>query len=212
MDDREKRFFALILILAVTLAGARLAAKYHASQRRHPDWSSVPYKAGEWIGQDTAIDPIFGMDPADTSLVRLFHESGEPPIVLYIGFYGDLGGVMQFHSPEICYPSQGWALVSSNYSQPIRYRDRSLRPQEAIVEKEGSQRIVVWWYSSGSKAFENRIRYLYTTLMIGSLKGRTDGSLVRIEAMIGKDGVDAARNRLLEFERQILPGIDQALP
>jgi len=212
VGNETKRLFTLITLLAVTLAGARIATRYHASQKRHPDWSVVPYEVDSWLGRDAAIDPIFGIDPADSSLVRRFQNGDKTPIILYVGFYGDLGSVMQFHSPEICYPSQGWSILRLGYSPSFVYRKRSLRPQEAVVEKDGSRRLVIWWYSAGSSAFENRIRYVYATLMLGSISGRTDGSLVRIEAPFGKDSEEEARKRVLEFQSRIVPKLDKALP
>ena len=83
---------------------------------------------------------------------------------------------------------------------------------EIVADKTGDRRLVMWWYNAGSRPFETRIRYVYAMLTLSTLTGRTDGSMVRLETPVGKDGESTARTRLEEFRQGFLPALDGVLP
>jgi hypothetical protein len=56
------------------------------------------------------------------------------------------------------------------------------------------------------------LRNIYAMLLISSVTGRTDGSLVRLETPIIGGDEPAAAKRVAEFEIGFLPKLDGALP
>jgi EpsI family protein len=196
MGNQPLRLTILIVLFALTIICARAAAQHRISQRFAPDWSAVPRELDGWTGKDGTFDSAYGLDPADTGLLRVYQTAGGQPVIAYVGFYHNLATYMEFHTPEICYPAQGWTLLSSGRSaHVIENRGGQFRPEEAIVEKGGQRRLVVWWYYSGSRAFENRMRYAYAVLILSSLGGRRDGSMVRLETPlnVNDDGLGSRR-------------------
>jgi hypothetical protein len=81
-----------------------------------------------------------------------------------------------------------------------------------LVDRVGEKRLVMWWYNAGGHAFENRLRYVYLSLALASLQGRTDGSLVRLEAPLEGNSEVAAQERLEKFRSDFLPLLERALP
>jgi EpsI family protein len=212
MGKQQVRLTELIVLFALTLLGTQAAEGYRANQRIAPDWNAIPRELSGWIGVDGQFDLASGWDPADTSVLRVYERAQSPPIIVYVGFYHNLATYMEFHTPEICYPAQGWTVLSSGRaSESIQTRGH-FHPEQAMVGKNGQRRLVTWWYYAGSHAFENRIRYASAVLIWSSLGGRRDGSMVRLEVPVN-DGDDvAAGKRLEEFEMSFLPVLDQALP
>lgn len=208
----RKRLILLIVLFALTLAGVQAAQRLRQKQRRVPNWSVVPYDMKDWQGLDTTFDPIYGSDPATSSLLRIYSNTNQGPVIVYVGFYSDLAAILEVHTPELCYPAQGWSISSMRKTIEGRFHGRSIPAKEILADKSGTKRLVMWWYNAGSKPFENRIRYVYAVLMMSMFTGRTDGSLVRIESPIGPGGEAVAEARIEDFCRHFLPELEKALP
>lgn len=213
MDRQTARVIILTAVFACACLAARAAVEYRENRVRSlPTWDSVPYQASEWQGRDAAFDSVFGKDPSDSPLLRVYRNNAGKDVIVYVGYYSDLAGVMELHTPEICYPAQGWFVHSTGSSEKTLYQGLPFRAQEMLVSKGESSRLVMWWYNAGSRPFENRIRYLYFSLALASLQGRTDGSLVRLEAPLEGDDVASAKERLERFRADFLPYLESALP
>jgi EpsI family protein len=212
MGNERLRLILLIALFGVTTAGVHAAGNYRAEQKRQPDWRAVPYEFSGWTGVDGQFDPIYGTDPADTSVLRVYSRQNETPVIAYVGFYSDLTTIMDVHSPELCYPAQGWTVLSSRKFVAGLYRGSQISAQEIIVAKSDERRLVTWWYNAGAHPFENRIHYVYAFLALATVTARTDGSMVRIETPIEVTGESAAQARTQMFRTSFLPILDRALP
>jgi EpsI family protein len=208
----QKRLTVLFGLLAVTFGALRATTQLRVGSKRSPDWSKVPYELSGWQGKETTFDPVYGSDPADASLLRVYWRAIQPPIIVYVGFYGNLPTIMENHTPELCYPAQGWTIWSSGRSSGGMFRGKPVRTQEIVATKDGATRLVTWWYNAGSRPFETRVRYIYAMWVLSMLKGRTDGSFVRIETPISKGEESAARTRIDEFQKSFLPFLEKVLP
>ena len=206
------RLIGLIVVLAITLVGVRAASRSRTSLERLPDWGAVPYELDGWGGRDATFDPVYGSDPSDTNLLRVYSRQGEPPIIVYVGFYKDLATILEVHTPELCYPAQGWMIRSVGRSGGGQFRGRPISAKEILADKNGMKRLVTWWYNAGSKPFETRIRYIYGMLLMSTFTGRRDGSLVRIETPIGAGGEAAANEQIEGFRKSFLSALERALP
>ena len=213
MGNERIRLTALIALFAMSLVGVRAVAHFRpAPQSIVPDWNQVPRRLGGWTGTDGKFDPIYGTDPADTSLLRIYSRGNESPIIVYAGFYSDLSAILEVHSPEVCYPSQGWTILSLGKETPGDYRGKPIPASYAVVDKTGNERLVTWWYTAGAKPIETRIRYVWAMMALSTVTGRKDGSLVRLETPFTHGGETLARARIAEFQKAFLPALDQALP
>jgi len=212
MGLMQKRLIPLVALFAVTFAAVQGAEKSRELQRKQPDWTAVPYAFDGWQGLDTSFDPVYGRDPADLSLLRVYTKGNQVPVIVYAGFYSDLATILEVHTPELCYPAQGWAILPVAQPSAGAFRGQPISAREIKAERLGSSRLVTWWYNAGSRPFETRIRYVYAMLMMSVLTGRTDGSLVRIESPIDAEGEGAAQSRIEDFRKSFLPMLEKALP
>jgi EpsI family protein len=212
MGNKRIRLIILTALFTLTFAGVRAATLHRYNQRRVPDWNVVPYEFDGWTGREASFDPIYGTDAADTSLLRIYTQEKRSPVIAYVGFYGDLATILEVHTPELCYPAQGWKIRSFGKAPGGIFRGQRIPVSEIVVDKTGDRRLVMWWYNAGSRPFETRIRYIYAMLAVSTFTGRADGSMVRLETPVEKDGEAVARLRLEEFRRSFLPGLDKALP
>lgn len=212
MGKEQIRLTVLVALFVLTLIGVQAATRHRQEQKRLPDWSVVPYQFDGWSGTDSQFDPIYGSDPAGTSLLRIYRQGTRPPVIAYVGFFEDLPTVLEVHTPEVCYPSQGWNIVSSRKTPGGIFRGVHIPAEEIVADKMGDRRLIVWWYNAGSRVFETRIRYIFAMLAMSTLTGRTDGSMVRLETPVEPGSEAAASIRLEEFRKSLLLKLETALP
>jgi len=186
--------------------------KRRLAQSRRPDWNAIRYEFNGWNGADAEFDPVYGVDPADTSVLRIYDRGTAGPVIAYVGFYSDIAKILQGHTPERCYPGQGWRILSTETAAALTFRGKPIPGKTIVVEKNGDRRFVLWWYNAGSRPFENRLRYVYAMLGMSSLTGRTDGSLVRLEVPFHAADEWQARQRMTEFRSDFLLQLDESLP
>jgi len=212
MGNERIRLMVLIALFAGTFGAVQVAKRYHHQQKRVPNWDVVHYHIDGWSGFDSRFDPIYGADPSDASLLRVYQQAAEPPVIVYVGFFGDLAAILDVHTPEICYPSEGWQILHSGKSTAGSFRGQKIQARQILADKSGNRRLVVWWYNAGSRPIETRIRYIYAMLAMATVTGRTDGSIVRLETPVDAKGEATAEARIAEFRRRLLPELDKALP
>jgi EpsI family protein len=213
MAEKRIRAVILIVLLAAASLGARAGRTYRLNLvQKPPDWKELPYHFGDWSGREARFDKIYGEDPADDALLRSYQGKDGKHIIVYVGYYKDLAAVMELHNPELCYPSQGWSIGPIGESEEDSYRGTTLRARTMIVNMNGHGRAVMWWYNAGSRPFEDRLRYVYVSLAMAALRGRTDGSLVRLEAPLEDEDGAAAISRLAKFRSDFLPLLERAQP
>ena len=211
MGNHRISLSILIGLFAVAAGGVCAATHYRMTQKRQPEWKFIPDQFDGWTGVNSSFDPLYGADPADSSMLRVYRQGDNPPVIVYVGFFADLTAILEVHTPELCYPAQGWSILSSRKSVNGTYRGKSVAAEEIVVDKAGDRRLVAWWYCTGSRPFESRIRYIYAMLALSTFTGRTDGSMVRLETPI-QTSPEAAEIRIRQFRRSFLPMLSNALP
>jgi len=212
MGTQQKRVASLIAIVAVAAVLVHVAAERRIAQVRLPDWNAVSYQFDGWRGADAMFDPLYGGDPAQTSLLKVYQRETGATVIVYIAFYGDLAKTLELHTPERCYAGQGWRILSVSNLSAGMFRGKPIPAQEMLVEKEGRRRLVQWWYMAGPQPFKNRIRYVYAMLAMSTLTGRTDGSLVRFETPLEAGQEATAIARMEDFRNSFQQQLDRALP
>lgn len=212
MGKQSFRIGILAGVLLCAFAGVEGAQYYKRLQLRQVTWDRVPKQLGAWEGQNAHFSPLFGKDPADATLLRVYIRRDVAPITVYAGFHSDLSDGLEVHTPELCYPAQGWHVISEEKCALGAFRGKGLLAREIVVGKEQERRLVVWWYFAGSQPFEERIRRVYGMMIQAMLTGRTDGALVRLETPIESTGTQGARDRIVTFARLLIPALENALP
>jgi EpsI family protein len=212
MSNTRTRILVLLALFGATFAGVQAATKHRYAQKRLPSLDGLPYQVGEWSGSDAKFDPVYGVDPADSSFLRVYRRRTNPPVIAYVGFFADLTTILDIHTPELCYPAQGWTIVSAGDSQVANFRGYRIRAKEIVADKNGERRLIVWWYNAGSSPIETRIRYVYAMLAMSTVTGRTDGSMIRLETLVDSAGQAAAERTIDAFQKGFIPELSKVLP
>jgi EpsI family protein len=168
----------------------------------------LPSRIGAWRGSPVPIEDFAErMLQADYNLQRAYRSptgspTGSKVVWLYVGYYGTHRGGRPEHTPDQCYPSSGWGIVS----QEVVEIDPELRANEFVVARDGDRRLVHFWYQSSRRAGMLGAWDVSVDHLRGRLEdGRADGALVRISTPIDADDLETPRTRLRAFARELLP-------
>ena len=175
-----------------------------------PDATSLldlPLEIRGWEAIEFDVDDaVAEMLRADANVQRTYLRDDAPVIFLYVGYYGTKRGGVPEHTPEFCYPSQGWVIERDGVMLLSGARGTSAR--ELLVSREGEKRLVVFWYRTASESGITSILRLRLSRIVTRLtSGRGDGGIVRLSTPIGAGGLESARRRI----RSMSDPLDQAL-
>lgn len=180
-----------------------------------PDVASLrelPPAVADWRAIDIPIEQgVADMLRADLNVQRAYVHPQGYVVYVYVGYYGTTRGGTPEHTPELCYPAQGWEILERD-SVEIAGAD-GLAVREFVVEKGGERRLVHFWYRTAEatgirSTAALRWRHFWARLAAG----RGDGALVRLDTPIEGDDVDAARLKLLPMDRAIESAVNDFWP
>lgn len=194
----------IALMLLVGLAGWKLSERVELEVDPSP-LADLPAKIGPWQSMDIPMEPAVESElRADFNLQRVYGTRTQDPVVLYVGYYGTRRGGRPEHTPQGCYTGAGWGIESTRTLSIGQ--DGPLRANEYLVERDGEQQLVVFWYRSFRRT--GILGGLDQNLdrLVGLMRdGRADGALVRISTLVHGDDVVGARSRLQSFASVIDP-------
>ena len=174
---------------------------------------ALPLRVDAWQGRSVPVEyGVERMLNADLNLQREYEIPASGEVVwMYVGYYGTERGGRPEHTPEVCYPSAGWEILTHEAMSLGEGSEQ--RVNELVVERDGSQRLVHFWYHSARGAGLLDNLDVSVDHFRGRVSdGRADGALVRLSTPIDEGGAEASRSRLVSFYRGIVPEISSRWP
>ncbi|NOT00978.1 MAG: EpsI family protein [Phycisphaerales bacterium] len=81
----------------------------------HGTLAKLPLDLGNWIGQDSPLkEVVIRATDTDDHINRVYHAKDGPEGVAFYVAYGVNLRDLAPHRPEVCYPSAGWTLVTTD--------------------------------------------------------------------------------------------------
>jgi len=198
-SDRSLREILLIVLLFGVGIGSWALLLQPPLKVDPTPLDSLPYRFDGWQGTEIGLDEtVTKMLRADQNVMRSYTQPTGALVWLYIGYYGTKRGGRPEHTPEVCYPSAGWAVQRA---QPVTIDPASgLTADEFVAERGGHRQLVQFWYRSSRRSgIHGGFRAISDRLLNRVFHGRADGALIRISTPIGEDGIPPARERLGAF-------------
>ncbi|ACV34183.1 exosortase-associated protein EpsI, B-type [Accumulibacter sp.] len=191
MNLFRKSFLLLLMMLAASASAIALRPSSKlADERPALDLKSmIPAQFGDW--HQEAQNAAYMVNPQqkeflDTiyseTLFRSYVNSRGYRIMLSIAYGGDQSRATQVHKPEVCYPAQGFTLIS-RHDESIVIPNGSI-PATRLVTKLG-QRVepVTYWITVGDSVVQGGINKKLTEIAF-RLRGKVpDGLLFRVSSV-----------------------------
>ena len=203
--DRKK--FLLIAVVIIVAAAVSWVVKYCQPRLEgSADWSTLPLKSGEWIGEADVVDQwMIDMLRPNSIFNANYFGSDKIQVNLFLGDWsGTRGGP---HSPLNCLPASGW-IVKETLDRPVPYGSRRIPARRLCLQHRQELYLMDFWYitpfGETSNDYQLKLYEMLTSLM---LRPRH----LTFVRFVARDS-EAGQAALERFEQTFVDEIYQRLP
>lgn len=166
------------------------------------DWKVDPQSMSAVINpqQQAFLNTLYSQTLSRTYI----HTSGRR-IMLSLAYGGDQSHDSQIHKPEVCYPAQGFRLLSSK-KDTVQLLGSSLPVMRIITELGPRHEPVTYWIRVGDKVVRGAIEQNLTRMSIAMGGHIPDGMLFRVSEISQNDEESFALQDA--FIQAILPAVN----
>ncbi|MBT0571516.1 EpsI family protein [Curvibacter sp. CHRR-16] len=215
MSPTRRRAVAVLLsaVTASAVAHYMTPSKHMADVLGKPDLEKIfPAAFADWT-----VDPfarIVQPSPEtqallnsiyNQTLTRTYINSNGRRIMLSVAYGGDQSDATRAHMPEVCYPAQGFQILS-NFTGQLVLSDRAV-PTRYLMAKQGNRNEpITYWMVVGDRATVSRLDQKIAQFELGLQGLIPDGMLVRVSS------IDADMKRGHDLQAAFLKDLADALP
>ena len=143
-----------------------------------------------------------------------YNDASNSRINLYAGFYKAVGVSGSYHSPKNCLPGGGWGIDSVKkvvLQAGIEGKNQSV-VSEMLIRNGADYQVVLYWYQNRGRIIASEYWEKIYLVVDALLKGRRDGTFVRIMTVAQDGDIIGAEERVKLFAEQVLPMFEEYLP
>ncbi|MEO7335645.1 MAG: exosortase-associated protein EpsI, B-type [Caldimonas sp.] len=147
--------------------------------RTFGDWRELKQEGAQVVNPQTQqlLDKLYSQ-----VLTRTYVNSGGYRIMLSLAYGDDQRGGLAAHRPEICYPAQGFALLSTTEATiPTPYGSISARRLSTSLGARKEP--VTYWFNVGDTTIRNRFEQRIAEIKLGLSGQIPDGLLFRVSSI-----------------------------
>jgi EpsI family protein len=198
------RFLLVSSCLGATLLASTLI------DRRKPDALAQPLEIidseiTDWKISETQSLPQSLLEVLQPSnYVSRTYAKQDRRLGLFIAYYAQQRAGESMHSPKVCLPGSGWAIVQQGTTF-IPVGGTNLKINQYHIQRSGARMLVLYWYQSRNRVIASEYLgkvFLFKDAILG---GYTSGSIVRIilpdDSLAAADGVSFARALIPQIQR-----------
>lgn len=189
----------LIGMFGVTSVIIHLKASMLSSSGMDLDKIDFQIDGGWTLNAEASFNSIITQALALDDYVNLIYSKNGRNITLYVGYYGSLTKVGAAHSPLVCVPGQGWAIINTD-SVIFSVGDKKIDAHAIQAEKNGQKRLIVYWYQVYDKTFSGTLKQKLYGFFAKTFYGNEKNAFVQITSAINTD----AEENTFELTRDFL--------
>jgi len=211
---RLRALIALLFMVAAFVGGQALRPTTHlADTRPKVDLESIfPKKFGEWtlddhmpvqlVSPDTqaVLDRIYNQTLSRT----YFNRRGER-IMLSVAYGGDQSDATRAHRPEVCYPAQGFQIVSSA-DGVLQTPTHPMRVRRLVAKAGARNEPISYWIVVGDRITLSGTEQKLAQLGYSAHGVIPDGMLVRVSS------IDLDATRAYRVQEAFISEMSLAIP
>jgi EpsI family protein len=133
------------------------------------------WQRGELQVLDDKIIDALGSD----YYINHYYKYNGNSVSLYISYYLTSKKVGAAHSPQVCFPGQGWQL-SNLKKATVTVDSETINLQRAIASNGERKELLIYWFQSYEKTSPGTFVQKLNTLWLKFLKGKEDNAFVRV--------------------------------
>lgn len=206
---------AVMLLMVASAAMAHIWKPdiHMADVRPKLDLATVfPKQVGEWTADANVPLQIISPDQQallnkiyNQTLNRVYINDKRERIMLSVAYGGDQSEGTRAHRPEVCYPNQGFEMLSNAAANLNLAADHELRVRRLVARQDARTEPITYWIVVGDHIALSSTEQKLEQMRYSLSRVLPDGMLVRIST-IQNDTDDAFRVQE-RFIRQLLTAV-----
>jgi EpsI family protein len=170
---------------------------------RFGDWTAAPDASGMVLANPEVVEKLNAI--YDETIGRIYVNSKGERVNLSLAYGRNQGRSLQIHKPEVCYPAQGFRLLSKE-TAVIELQGTTVPAMRLIAQLDARIEPVTYWIRSGDYLVSGWFGQNKARLLSG-LKGKiNDGILVRVSTIGGN--TEAGFKLQEEFLRELMYSLE----
>ncbi len=160
--------------------------------RAFADWREEPLSSAQIVDpqQQELIDKIYNQ-----TLTRTYVNSNGYRVMLSIAYGSDQSDSMQVHKPEVCYPAQGFSLLSKQVGS-LALNNGAVPVTRILAVLGQRSEPVTYWTTIGDRVVQGGINKKLIEMTYGLTGKIPDGMLIRVSS------IDPETNRAYEIQNR----------
>jgi EpsI family protein len=142
-------------------------------------WRELPEQGAQVVNPQTQqlLDKLYSQ-----ILTRTYVNEAGYRIMLSVAYGDDQRGALQAHKPEVCYPAQGFTLLS-NVQAPLNTPFGDIATRRLNTRMGARQEPVTYWFTVGDRAVKNKLEKRMVEIRLGLTGQVPDGLLFRVSSI-----------------------------
>ena len=172
-----------------------------AIPRQFGDWRELPQSAVQVVNPQTQelLDKLYSQ-----TLSRTYVNGQGYRVMLSLAYGDDQRGGLQAHMPEVCYPAQGFKLLSAS-EHMVKTPFGDIPGKQLMTSLGARQEPITYWFAMGDRAVKSRWEKRIVEVRL-ALTGQVPDGLVFRMSSIERDP-DAAYRTHEAFARDLLTAL-----
>ena len=180
-------FCSVAVLVPVVFASTFLTERKEITPSRSM-FTDFPKQIDGWAGTSMALEKQY-IDTLrfDDYLLVDFRSDKGHAATFYAAYYQSQRKGQSAHSPQSCLPGGGWEILSmTGVDVPATNgMDRPLHVNRAVIQKSSQKQVVWYWFKQRDRILSNEYLVKFYLLWDALSRGRTDGALIRVSAIVG---------------------------
>lgn len=214
MNGRRYSALVALVLMVLAFAGAHAWAptRHLADTRSKVDLEAMFPKAfDDWRVDDRMPVQLVSPDQAavlnkiyNQTLSRTYVNSRGQRVMLAVAYGGDQSDATRAHRPEVCYPAQGFQILSSGQSN-LTTPFHPLRVRQLVAKAGGRIEPITYWVTVGDHVAVSGTEQKIAQLAYSVRGVIPDGMLIRVSS------IDANAAKAYEVQQSFVASLAQAL-
>jgi EpsI family protein len=205
---RMRLILGLTLVFVLQIAAAQ-ALWTETSPTATPQLYSLPTTIGPWkmSGERVMEADVAAYLRPDAYIERSYKlDQDSSDVNLFVAYFQSIRNGYGPHSPAVCLPGSGWMNKGVRAADfPGSGSHPKVPVNEYLLEKDGRNLLVVYWYQNGRRVWADEFRAKLYMLPDLLRYHRSDVALVRLMRAVNPGDLEPSRAAVIDFARQAFP-------
>lgn len=151
MVKRTPKYYPVLIMLIISTAITYWIHSRPVKVLYTANLAALPANMNGWHGKDAKLDASTkqALDADEVLSRNYINQSMDAGLNLLV-VYRKLGRRGFAHRPEMCYPAQGWEIISKSYTT-VPYGGKDVQAVRVVAQKNDEKDVIIYWFASGRK-------------------------------------------------------------